>query len=150
MDTGKLKDLIDLMNRHQLVELEVEEEGFRARLRKQEDRPREVLTFPGLMAAPAGVAAGDPRAAVAEPAVDEGKVIRSPLVGTFYTAPSPGSDVFVEVGDRIEPDQVLCIIEAMKVMNEIESEYDGEIVEVLVSNGQPVEFGEVLYRLRPA
>jgi acetyl-CoA carboxylase biotin carboxyl carrier protein len=75
--------------------------------------------------------------------------LTSPIVGTFYRQPSPGASSFVEVGDRVRKGQVLCIVEAMKLMNEIESEIDAEVVEILVANGQPVEFGEVLFRLRP-
>ena len=75
--------------------------------------------------------------------------MHSPIVGTFYSAPSPDAPNFVEVGAKVQKGQVMCIVEAMKVMNEIESEIDGEVVEVLVSNSQPVEYGEVLFRLRP-
>lgn len=154
MDTARLKDLIELMNRHRLVELEVEEEGFRARLRKQEDAPpREVFAFPGMLPASlgaggggiAGAAGGEQRGT--DPAPDETKLIRSPLVGTFYAAQSPAADAFVELGDRVEADQVICIVEAMKVMNEVKADRAGVIAACLVENGKSVEFGTPLFRL---
>jgi acetyl-CoA carboxylase biotin carboxyl carrier protein len=77
------------------------------------------------------------------------EAITSPMVGTFYRAPSPNADAFVEVGDTVQPGQVVCIVEAMKLMNEIEADRAGEIVEIPVANGQPVEFGETLFRIRP-
>ena len=77
------------------------------------------------------------------------EIIHSPMVGTFFRAPNPNADPFVEAGDRIDPGQVICIIEAMKLMNEIEADRAGEIVDILVANGQPVEFGEALFRIRP-
>lgn len=144
MDTARLKELIELMNRHQLEELEVEDDGFRARLKKRGEK--EVVAMPGLLQGmPAGVPSAG--AAPAAPAVDESLLIPSPLVGTFYRSPSPEADSFVEVGDKIEPDQVLCIVEAMKVMNEVKSDRSGVIEEVLVENGEPVEFGTPLFRI---
>ena len=148
MDTGRLKDLIELMNRHQLEELEIEDDGFRARLKKKGEK--EVVAMPGLLpAVPGGVPAmGAAPAAGGEAApVDEALLIPSPLVGTFYRSPSPEADAFVDVGDRIEPDQVLCIVEAMKVMNEVKSDRAGVIEEILVDNGEPVEFGTPLFRI---
>ncbi|MEM7166046.1 MAG: acetyl-CoA carboxylase biotin carboxyl carrier protein [Planctomycetota bacterium] len=146
MDTARLKELIELMNRHQLEELEIEDDGFRARLKKKGEK--EVVAMPGIMP---GVAAAMPAAsgapAAAAPQVDESQLIPSPLVGTFYRSPSPEADSFVEVGDRIEPDQVLCIVEAMKVMNEVKSDRSGVIEEILVENGESVEFSTPLFRI---
>ena len=102
---------------------------------------------PSTPAAPAAAAAGPPEDSAESAGLVE---LNSPIVGTFYSAAGPGVPNFAEVGSRVKQGQVLCIVEAMKVMNEIESEIDAEVVEVLVSNGQPVEFGEVLFRLRPA
>ncbi len=86
--------------------------------------------------------------AAAEPAAEELHVLKSPIVGTFYAAPSPDAEPYVEVGDRVKKGQVLCIVEAMKLMNEIESDVDGEIVEIHPRNAQPVEFGEPLFAIR--
>jgi acetyl-CoA carboxylase biotin carboxyl carrier protein len=108
------------------------------------------LSLEPLTAAPAGGEAA-PLAAPHQAPGENGLVeMRSPIVGTVYRSPRPEAPAFVEVGARVKPGQVMCIVEAMKVMNEIECEIDAEVVEVLVANGQPVEFGEVLFRLRPA
>ncbi|MFQ5653605.1 MAG: acetyl-CoA carboxylase biotin carboxyl carrier protein [Planctomycetota bacterium] len=145
MDLSRLKELINLMNRHELEELELEEGEFRVRLRKRGEKAPEMVALPvagggrGLAASSGG--------APAEEAVDEANLIRSPMVGTFFRAPSPDADSFVEVGDRIEEGKVLCIIEAMKVMNEIKAERSGTIEEILVSNGEPVEYSQLLFRI---
>ncbi len=100
---------------------------------------------------PSAAAAGAPPAAAAAPAEPEGEplhLLKSPIVGTFYAAPSPEADPYVRVGDRVKKGQVLCIVEAMKLMNEIESDADGEVVEIHPRNAQPVEFGESLFSIR--
>ncbi len=144
MDLSKLKDLIDLMNRHQLEEIEVEEEGQRVRLRKQGGRGPETYAA----AAPAAAAAplATPAAQAAAPAAEQ-NLIRSPMVDTFYRTPSPDADPFVEVGDQVEEGKVLCIIEAMKVMNEIKAERSGKIEEIFPANGASVEYGMPLFRV---
>src|SRR5262249_1750649 len=98
---------------------------------------------------PAAKPAETARAAATAPQPDDGTLITSPFVGTFYRSPSPDAGVFVERGQRIKKGQVLCIVEAMKLMNEIESDLDGVILDILVENGQPVEYGEPLFRIGP-
>ena len=152
MDLSRLKELIQLMDRNQLVELEVEAEGTKVRLRKKGDTVREVAALPTMampaagVAAPAGAApaAGAPSGAEAIP---EENLLRAPMVGTFYTGPSPESPPFCEEGDTVEEGQTLCIIEAMKVMNEVKAERSGTIEGVLVDNGEPVEFGTPLFKI---
>ena len=142
-----LTELIELMNQNDLVELEIEEEGTRIRLRKAEARPQ----APVMMSAPAGQPGPQPTAEHAALAPRENVVtIKSPMVGTFYRAPSPDSDAFVEANDTVTDDTVICIIEAMKVMNEIKAECRGTIKDILVSNGEPVEYGQPLFVLEPA
>lgn len=145
MDLKEIKALIDLMKKNGLTAFEMEKDGFRIALAK-EGAYAPAMTY----AAPAPVAAApEPVAAAAEakPAVS-GKEITSPMVGTFYTSPSPESPAFVSVGQTVTPDTVVCIIEAMKVMNEIKAEVSGVITEVAAENGQPVQFGQALYRLK--
>ena len=102
------------------------------------------------VAPPAPVVAVPPQEAPAAPVIDDSLVdMQSPIVGTFYTAPGPDTPEFVKVGDRVRKGQTMCIIEAMKLMNEIEAETDGEVVEICINNAQPVEYGEILFRLRP-
>ncbi|MGE3163705.1 MAG: acetyl-CoA carboxylase biotin carboxyl carrier protein [Planctomycetota bacterium] len=145
MDVSKLKDLIELMNRYQLEELSIEEGGFKAHLKKNSPRPREIITYGG---APLPVGAMDVSGpAGGDPARDDSNAVKSPLVGTFYRSPSPEADAFVEVGDRVEEGRVLCIIEAMKVMNEVKADRAGVVTEVVAENGQAVEYGTVLFRI---
>jgi acetyl-CoA carboxylase biotin carboxyl carrier protein len=155
----ELRKLIEFISESDLSEFEMEKEGLRLRL----SRAAGVAIAPPAPAvaaapAPAAVPAATPAAPASESAppaqapaaVEEGlEEIRSPIVGTFYRAPRPDASPFVEKGDRVELGQVLCIVEAMKVMNEIEAEVAGEIVEVLPTNAQPVEFDEILFRVRP-
>ena len=153
MDVARLKELIQLMDRNQLAELEVEGEDFKVRLRKKEESVREVVSVPAMgmapMAAPpAGAAAGAAApAGDATDAIPEENLIRAPMVGTFYRSPSPESDPFVETGDKVEEGQTICIIEAMKVMNEVKEERSGTIEAALTDNGEPVEFGTPLFRI---
>jgi len=146
----ELKELIALMNEHQLVEVEIEREGMKIRLRKTGagGGGKAVVLEPSglarsLAAKEAAVALPE---AVQKPATLE---VKSPMVGTFYRAPAPDAAPFVEVGQEIEPGQVLCIIEAMKLMNEIKSEVKGRIFQISVENGQPVEFGQILFLVEP-
>jgi len=144
VDLRKLKTLIDLVQQSGIAELEITEGEERVRISR------------GLTAiAPQAVAPGQQLVAVAPaaavptevPAAPEGHVIRSPMVGTFYRASAPGAKAFVEIGDAVKTGQTLCIIEAMKLLNEIEADRDGVVKAVLVDNGQPVEYGEPLFIL---
>lgn len=138
MELEKLKDFINFMNENSLCELEVEEEGKRIRLKKFSEGQPVVVS----QVSPA------PKEAV-EAKKEKGVEIKSPMVGTFYRAPSPGAKPYVEIGDTIKPGDVVCIIEAMKLMNEIKAEIGGKIREILVENGQPVEFDQQLFVLEP-
>jgi acetyl-CoA carboxylase biotin carboxyl carrier protein len=157
MNVDAIKQILDLVREHELTEFELEQGGVKLRVRKQGAAPPApapaapaVAPLPApalapLAAAPAAVVA--PAAAPAEEPL-ELSVVTSPIVGTFYRSADPSSPSFVEVGQRVKKGQTLCIIEAMKLMNEIESEYEGEIVKVYVENGQPVQYGERLFAVK--
>ena len=147
MDLARLKELIDLMNRHQLEELEVEEENFRIRLRKRGERIKEVVTIPPAAALPVVSATAAPTENGSKGSAEDGTIVPSPMVGTFYRSANPDAEPFVEVGDRIEKERVICFIEAMKVMNEIKSDVAGTLTEAFVENGEPVEYGQPLFRV---
>jgi len=151
MDLKELKALLRLMEGNDVEELEVEEGGRRVRIRRRAAAPPVAPASPGL-APPARPAAAPLATAVAPAAPDTSGLIpvESPMVGTFYRAPAPGADPYVKEGDAVEKGSVLCIIEAMKLMNEIEAEVRGRIAKILVENGQPVEFGQTLFLLEPA
>jgi acetyl-CoA carboxylase biotin carboxyl carrier protein len=151
MDLNEIRKILELMDANQLVEFEYEEQGRKIRLRRPDSG---VAAAPAPAPAPAGVtrpAPAAPPAAAAPPPVAERSAnlvdFKSPLVGTFYRSSKPDSDPFVNVGDEVAADKVLCIIEAMKVMNEIKAEMGGVIRDILVKNGQAVEFGEVLFQI---
>jgi len=148
MDLRKLKTLIELVETSGIAELEIQEGEERVRItRSVAAAVGSALPPPQLVAVGATAAGGAlaaPAAAPAPPA-EEGHVVKSPMVGTFYRAATPGSSAFVEVGDRIEEGATLCIIEAMKLMNEIEADKAGVIKAILTENGQPVEFGQPLF-----
>ena len=148
MNLKELKELIALMDEHQLFELEVEREGMKVRLRKSGSGSEGAVVVERMVQArgSSAPAASDPAPAPAKP---KGTEIKSPMVGTFYLAPAPDAAPFVEVGQEIKPGQVLCIIEAMKLMNEIKSEIKGRIVQIPVENAQPIEFGHVLFIVEP-
>jgi len=145
MDLRKLKTLIDLVSESNISELEITEAEGKVRIVKGSGPGAQFMTAPPVMAMPAPVAAptgpAEPEAAPA-PA---GKTIKSPMVGTFYRAGSPGAKPFVEVGSVVKEGEPVCIIEAMKIMNEIESDCTGTITRLLVENGQAVEFGQPLF-----
>jgi acetyl-CoA carboxylase biotin carboxyl carrier protein len=146
MDLRKLKKLIDLVQESGIAELEITEGEEKVKIVKGGRAVPEVATLPATAAAPAPTAAGAapaPSAAEAAPQ-PEGHVLKSPMVGTFYRSPSPGAKPFVEVGDAVKAGQTVCIIEAMKLLNEIEADRDGVVKAILVENGQPVEYGEPL------
>ena len=135
------------MNENALTEFELEREGLRIRLRKGGATPEGIEKIM-IASPPIQVQSTEP---TPEPKVEKkGIEIKAPMVGTFYRAPSPDASPFVEVGAPIEPGQVVCIIEAMKLMNEIKSEVKGKILEILVENGDPVEFGTVLFLVEPS
>ena len=148
MDLKDIKAIVDLMEKNGLTAFEMEKGGFRIALSKG------AVAGPAVSYAPAPVAAAAaPAAAASAPAeaaapAASGKEIPSPMVGTFYSAPSPESPAFVKVGQKVTPDTVVCIIEAMKVMNEIKAEVSGTITEVAAENGQPVQFGQALFRYK--
>ena len=145
MDLKDIKAIIDLMQKNGLTAFEMEKGGFRIALAKESALATAVSYAPAPVAAAPAPAAAAP--AEAAPAAS-GKEIASPMVGTFYTSPSPESPPFVKVGQKVTPDTVVCIIEAMKVMNEIKAEVSGTITEVAAENGQPVQFGQALYRYK--
>jgi acetyl-CoA carboxylase biotin carboxyl carrier protein len=150
MNLDEIKRILQMMEENGLVEFELEEEGRKLKLRRAEERPAPApvsIAVPTAlpMAVPAAVAA--PAAAPAAEAEKPSNLFeyKSPLVGTFYRSSKPDADPFVNVGDEVNPEKILCIIEAMKVMNEIKAEMNGVVREVLVKNGQAVEFGETLF-----
>ena len=147
MDIRKVKKLIELLEESDIAEIEIHENEESVRIsRASTIAPTMVATAP--VAAPAAVAAAPAASAEAKPAAaaePEGHVIRSPMVGTFYRAPSPGAKPFVEEGGAVSNGDTLCIIEAMKILNQIESDKSGKIVDILVENGQPVEYNEPLF-----
>ncbi len=147
MDLRKLKTLIDLVAESGISELEVTEENDKVRIVNKVQTVAvaapAVTAAPVVAAAPAAPAAAAP--APAEEPVVQGKTVTSPMVGTFYRAPNPGAEPFVKVGDHVEAGQTLGIIEAMKLLNEIEAETSGTVKEICVENAQPVEFGQPLF-----
>lgn len=146
MDLKDIKAIVDLMEKNGLTAFEMEKGGFRIALSKGAVAGHAVSYAPAPVAAPAPAAA--PAVAEAAASAPSGKEIPSPMVGTFYTAPSPESPAFVKVGQKVTPDTVVAIIEAMKVMNEIKAEVSGTITEVAAENGQPVQFGQALFRYK--
>lgn len=151
MNLDRLREIIDLVAESGVSEIEIEEEGVRIVVRK--DAPPVAALPPYLQSLLAGPGAVLPQAApvptalteAAEPAPELGTEIRAPIVGTYYSAASPESDEFVTVGSKVKPGDILCIIEAMKLMNEIECEVSGVIKEILVDNANPVEFDQPLF-----
>lgn len=154
MDLKDISQLVELMNEHGLSHFRLEKEDFELELKKGTDMEaaKELLAAMPNVAASAPMAAA-PVAAVAAPAaaaaapVASGEAITSPMVGTYYNKPAPDADLFVNVGDTISEGQTICIIEAMKVMNEIKAEKSGKITEILVEDGTPVQFGDDLFRI---
>ena len=163
MDFADIERILELVRQHDLAEFELEKDGLKLRIRKAGVTPAfpaaqlvpivPVASLPPPPAAPANSAPAPPAAPAPPVDLDESvelAVVKSPIVGTFYRSPEPGAPPFVEVGERVRKDQVLCIIEAMKLMNEITSEYDGEIVNAYVENGKPVQYGERLFAIKTA
>ena len=148
-DFDDIERLLDLMDARGLEELEVEREGLRVRLRKPGRSAPPVAAQAAPAPAPAGAEAAQ-TSAEAEAGEAGLAIIKSPIVGTFYRSSEPGAEPFVEVGSTVSKGQVVCIIEAMKLMNEIDADQDGEIVTIFVEDGQPVQYGESLFAVRPA
>ena len=158
MAFDEIERILALMREHDLAEFELEREGLKLRVRKAQSHP----VMPSMLppGPPPITHLSQPTVqSVASPSVDvidteddelELAVVKSPIVGTFYRSPEPGAASFVEIGQRVKKDQVLCIIEAMKLMNEITSEYEGEIVNAYVENGKPVQYGERLFAIKTA
>jgi len=163
IDLEKVEKLIDLMKEHDLIEVELVDGKNRIHLRRPETRMQAAPAIVPVAAPMPSVAAGTPGGTVpaaggpgagesaAAPAAPETNLVEitSPMIGTFYSAPSPDADPYVRVGTKVRPGTVVCIIEAMKVMNEIKSDLAGTIAEVLCKAGEPVEFGQPLFRVRP-
>jgi acetyl-CoA carboxylase biotin carboxyl carrier protein len=161
LDLKELKEILQILDEKDIAEFELEEQGIKLRIRKAAPNLPAAVLVPATLSAPVAAAAAAPGSAPeAEPrpvpapgsgaTVEEGlHVIKSPIVGTFYRSRDPNSPPFVEPGDRVKAGQVLCIIEAMKMMNEIESEVAGEVVRVFRENGNPVQYGEPLFSVRP-
>lgn len=147
MDLRKLKTLIELVESSGIAELEIHEGEERVRITRAVAPHQQLYAAaPQQAIAPAPVAAAPVAAPVAAaPAVEEGKIVKSPMVGTFYRSASPGSKAFVDVGQQVNSGDTLCIIEAMKLLNEIDADHAGVIKAILVENGQPVEFGQPLF-----
>ncbi|HWK61697.1 MAG TPA: acetyl-CoA carboxylase biotin carboxyl carrier protein [Eoetvoesiella sp.] len=149
MDLRKLKTLIDLVAESGIAELEITEGEGKVRIVKFSQQQQPVAYAPEPVAAPVVAAAPAAPAAAPAPApaapVVQGHMVKSPMVGTFYRAPNPGASAFVEVGQSVKEGEPLCIIEAMKLLNEIEADKGGVIKEILVENGEPVEYGQPLF-----
>jgi acetyl-CoA carboxylase biotin carboxyl carrier protein len=156
LDLKQIKQIIDLMKRSELTEFAVEEEGFKLKIRRGPNGLPMVTSGPsaqpvsGPAEKPASASAGSSAFAAGPAEEDEPGIafIKSPMVGTFYRSPSPESKPFVENGDKVAENSVICIIEAMKIMNEIQAETKGTIVEILVESGQPVEYGQRLFKVK--
>lgn len=151
---SKLKQIIEIMKDHNLVEIQIKQGEEELCVKKAQPVQPQITGvpmfgagMPGVLPGAAAPAAGQGQEAVPQEA--KSAEIKSPLVGTFYAQPSPDSEPFVELGSRVEPETVVCIIEAMKVMNEIKAEMSGVIVDVVAANGSAVEYGQVLFKVRP-
>ena len=152
MDLKDIKAIIDLMKKNSITEFELEEKDSKLRLKRglngghqpaQADEPVPMVSSPMVLQAPAVLPIAAP---VATGEID----IKSPMIGTLYRSPSPEASSYIEVGAEVNPDSVVCIIEAMKVMNEIKAEVKGVVTQILIENGKPVEFGQPLFKVRPS
>jgi acetyl-CoA carboxylase biotin carboxyl carrier protein len=155
MEFEDIERILELVRQHDLAEFEVESGGMKLRIRKASAAfpmphaiPPAAAPAPHVQPQLAVPMPSEPEASLSDEESVELAVVKSPIVGTFYRSPEPGAPSFVEIGQRVKKDQVLCIIEAMKLMNEITSEYDGEIVSTYVENGKPVQYGERLFAIR--
>jgi acetyl-CoA carboxylase biotin carboxyl carrier protein len=154
MELKEIKKIVELMTANDLAEFLLEEESFTLQLKRGSASVMQMVSAPQMAAAPLAAPAPAPAAAAAPaPAANDNAgllEVKSPMVGTFYNSPSPDSDSFVQIGQDVTPDTVVCIIEAMKVMNEIQAEVKGKIKKVLVDNATPVQFGQPLFLVDPA
>lgn len=156
MDIKEIRSLIDLMKKNGVAVFKMEKEGFKITLKTSAaaGSPQYISTQPLVQwnepsAQPLAITEAAPAAsAAAAPAATSGIEVKSPMVGTFYASPSPESPAFISVGQEITPDTVVCIIEAMKVMNEVKAEVSGTVTEICAENGKPVQFGQALFRLK--
>jgi len=155
VDLKDIKAIIDLMKKNSISEFEMEKQDFKIRLKRGLNGGTPVTALDELppavaVAGPSQVPAANPAGTAAPPPPATGEIeVKSPMIGTFYRSPSPEAGSYVEVGTDVNPDTVVCIIEAMKVMNEIKAEVKGVITQVLVENAKPVEFGQPLFKVRP-
>ncbi len=149
MNIKEIKEMIQLMNENDLTELELEQDGLKIRLKKNASGfiEQSIVREPRPMEGSHPASAADIKETVKQAPPTAKPVIKSPMVGTFYAAPAPDAQAFIRVGSQVEVGQVVCVIEAMKLMNEIKSEVRGKIAEILVNNGDPVEFGQSLFSL---
>jgi acetyl-CoA carboxylase biotin carboxyl carrier protein len=163
MDFKQIQELIKMINKSNIGEVSIEEKGFKLTIKQKEEPVQQIITAPvsaqpvaamaapiAPAAAPAAAAAPEKAARPAEPPADNTVTIKSPMIGTFYRSPSPDKPAFIHIGDDVEPGKVVCIIEAMKLFNEIESEVKGRIVKVLVEDASPVEYDQPLFQVEPA
>jgi len=161
MDFKQIQELIKMINKSNIGEVTIEEKGFKLTIKQKEEPVQNLIAAPMQAAAsympsmqpvsqpPAQQQSSAEKTKAAEPAADNLVVIKSPMIGTFYRSSAPGKPLFVEVGDEITPGKVVCIIEAMKLFNEIESEIKGRIVKVLVEDASPVEYDQPLFLVEP-
>ncbi|HUR11578.1 MAG TPA: acetyl-CoA carboxylase biotin carboxyl carrier protein [Flavitalea sp.] len=162
MDFKQIQELIKMINKSNIGEVTIEEKGFRLTIKQKEEAAQHLYTAPQMTApapqqvlpaaapAPSGSAASTPsKGGKPETATENYLTIKSPMIGTFYRSPGPGKPQFLEVGDEVTPGKVVCIIEAMKLFNEIESEVKGRIVKVLVEDASPVEYDQPLFLVEP-
>ena len=141
LPVDKIKKLAELLKDQELTEIELESDDFKIKVRKE-------VSYSSTVAAPVAAAPSASAAPAAAASSESFIEIKSPMVGTFYAAPSPDSDAFMKVGDKIKKGQTVCIVEAMKLMNELPSEVEGEVVEICVANGEAVSFGQVIAKLK--
>jgi acetyl-CoA carboxylase biotin carboxyl carrier protein len=147
MDLDRIQELLKLMESHGLEEVEIEDKDFRVRLKKETQGIAVTVPQVAALHAPATAAASSDDDLAESP---DHFIITSPIVGAFYRAPTPEAEPFVEVGDPVDPDKVVCIVEAMKVMNEVKAEVPGVIEKILIESGKPVEYGQPLFRVAKA
>jgi acetyl-CoA carboxylase biotin carboxyl carrier protein len=162
MDFKQIQELIKMINKSNIGEVSIEEKGFKLTIKQKEEPVQQIITTPlpaqpvaavapaAAAPAPAAAAAPEKAARPAEPPVSNTITIKSPMIGTFYRSPSPDKSSFVNIGDEVEPGTVVCIIEAMKLFNEIESEVKGKIIKVLAEDASPVEYDQPLFLVEPA
>jgi acetyl-CoA carboxylase biotin carboxyl carrier protein len=163
MDFKQIQELIKMINKSNIGEVTIEEKGFKLTIKQKEEPVQNVIAAPvhtPMMTAMPQAAAAQPAAQVTAPAAEKAKAadtvadnlitIKSPMIGTFYRSSAPGKPAFVEIGDEVSPGKAVCIIEAMKLFNEIESEVKGRIVKVLVEDASPVEYDQPLFLVEPA